>query len=313
MTIKFKHITQRIIMKLYSLSFVILLFSFLTACQGEDSLIADPDNTIASFLPPTDQTDAESELRRAFYADYGSFLLFSDTLAHRSLGFSPAGKEIFYTELIDISYTVGSDVPSNSNYTFTYLSNWNAKQLAVGMLKELILPHLGSQLRPFSILCVDSIHQMYYGEAASTKVASGERCVAIAMSCIEQMDSEAKNMYANGLMAEILAGALISKEQTEEFFEICRDKYDQLDFGYMWAEDAIFYSYEIGFLSKKKDANGEDWGSFCPSREQDLVSYLKLLFDNTDEQLNERFASYPLVKQKCTILRRLVQSMGFVS
>lgn len=300
-------------MKQLSLSYLLLLALLAAACHREETLVAEPDAMLDGFLPHPEATDAESKLRRDFYKEHGSFLLFSDTLVHRSLGRSSQGKEVFFTELIDIAYTVGADSPASSSYTFTYLPNREARQWAVRLLKEEVLPHLGAQLRPFSWLCVDSIKQTYYGDAMMAKVASGERCVAIAMSGVEKMDAAKRKAYAGELMAEILSGAMLTKAETEAFFEPCRDKYDQLDFGYFSAPDATLYSYSIGFLSKKKRADGEDWGSFCPSREQDLVAYLKLLFAHTDEQLNERFADYPLVKQKCAILRNLVQKMGFIS
>ena len=61
---------------------VICLFS----CESEDALEPDYKNPSDYFQPDADDNSEEAQLRRKFFADHGSYLLFNDTLQNVYLG-----------------------------------------------------------------------------------------------------------------------------------------------------------------------------------------------------------------------------------
>ena len=138
-------------MKHYAYLFAIVwLYLLLTDCGKEDNLIAEYDNRTSYFLPDPGATDEESVLRRDFYEKENSFLLFTDTLRHEELAPDFNGDMKYFTEILDMTYSVGSSSISVFTYAYEYHTSFEAKRQSTSFLKSYILPHLSVQLRPFS-------------------------------------------------------------------------------------------------------------------------------------------------------------------
>ena len=65
----------------------------------------EPDykNPSDYFQPAADDNSEEAQLRRKFFADYGSYLLFNDTLQNVYLGKDINGDPRYFVETIDLT------------------------------------------------------------------------------------------------------------------------------------------------------------------------------------------------------------------
>ena len=69
---------------------------------------------------------------------------------------------------------------------------------------------------------------------------------------------------------------------------------------------------EAGFVSRgTTDLNQEEDGLY-PSQEQDIKAFSRLVAANSAETLAARYADYPLVAQKCVIMRETLKYLGYV-
>ena len=92
----------------------------------------EPDykNPSDYFQPAADDNTEEAQLRRKFFADHGSYLLFNDTLQNVYLGKDINGDPRYFVETVDLTYTVGQTGygTSQSSYTFTYIPNFECSR-----------------------------------------------------------------------------------------------------------------------------------------------------------------------------------------
>lgn len=138
-------------------TFFFLLACGLNSCGEEDILTAEEDDRSSYFMPSPDATDEESVLRRNFYEEEHSYLLFNDTLRHEPLGIDFNGNMQYFTEVLDLSYNVGATSTPTVQYSYTYLSTLTEKQAAVDFMKAHVLNHLNESLRPYSWFLVREI------------------------------------------------------------------------------------------------------------------------------------------------------------
>ena len=80
---------------------ICLLMGAMALMQGckDDSVTDVPTDVVAPFMPAAADDSEEAQLRREFYATYGSFLLFNDTLQHYETGRDVNGEVRYFTEL----------------------------------------------------------------------------------------------------------------------------------------------------------------------------------------------------------------------
>ena len=78
----------------------------MTACGEEDETLGtEYQDPTVNFIPDPSATDATSVLRREFKEQYGSYLLFPDTLQHYQIGIDVNGDPKFFTEMLNILYS----------------------------------------------------------------------------------------------------------------------------------------------------------------------------------------------------------------
>ena len=83
-----------------------IVLSSLASCAKEDEPVLQYTDPAVTFMPADDATDEISELRRQFFQQTGTYLLFNDTLQHRCIGKDLNGEEVYFTELLDIKYEI---------------------------------------------------------------------------------------------------------------------------------------------------------------------------------------------------------------
>lgn len=292
-------------------SFVLL--GMMCACNEEDALVSEESDVVSRFMPAAGDNSQEAELRRNFYKEENSYLLFNDTLYQQLVGTNAQGEPIYQTETLDILYSVGSDTQYDNSHVYKYLSSYGAKVSAISFLKTYLLPHFGKQLRPFSWLLVDEIkYTLYEGYYEYPLVLSGERCIALAVGSLSAATEEEKLAFSQDLQIQVLNGALTSKREMDDFYAFCEHLYEQIDFTFSGYDDRNIYSYECGFLSPKINPSTGRPTFFHPDKANDVKSYLLLIFNNTEAEIQAKFASYPIVLQKYEIIKKLVSDLGYV-
>ena len=69
---------------------------------------------------------------------------------------------------------------------------------------------------------------------------------------------------------------------------------------------------KAGFIVRGTNEFKYEADGLYPSQEQDLKSYARLIAVNTAEALQIKYADYPLVLEKCGIMRETLKSLGYV-
>ncbi|MBQ4161295.1 MAG: hypothetical protein IJD84_00120 [Parabacteroides sp.] len=288
----------------------VLLLGMLCACSEEDALVPEEADVVSHFMPNLDDNSQEAELRRDFYSEENSYLLFNDTLYHELLGTDANGEPYYKTETLDILYSVGSDNTYENNHVYEYLSSYEEKEKAANFLQTYLLPHFGKQLRPFSWLLVNTIKYPLYEDVYEyPAVLSGERCIAVSVGKLAEMAEDEKLAFAQSLQINVLSGALASKREMDDFYAFGESLYEQMDFNYVFIPD---YAYTCGFLNRKINPSTGMPMSFHPDKAADVNDFLLLVFNNTEEEVLSQFSGYPIVLKKYEIIKNLIVELGYV-
>lgn len=292
-------------------SILFLLLPLFTACGSEDALEADFVNPSDHFQPVAEDNSDEAELRRQFFAETGSYLLFNDTIQRQSLGKDINGEERYFVETLDLTYSVGLSSYISTHYAYTYLETFEQKQQAADFLRQYILPHLTGSLRPYSWFVSNVISSWTDTNSTPSKpyAVNNQRCIAIAANYLiqrERTDAQ-KTQYAQRIL-NVTIGQLAqnNSEAFTEFYSFSEAYYgrDYVSFGFE-GKPSTHELRNIGFLSSTSA------GSF-PSATTDLYSYSQLVIQNTEEQLAKTYANYPIVLQKAAVVRKVLTELGYV-
>ncbi len=285
----------------------------MAACESEDALVAEPDTLTECFAPDPDANDEVSAMQRKFYKEEGNYLLFTDTLRHEPLGLDSNGDMQYFTELLDLGYTLGntSSVQAKS-YTYGYLETISEKEEAVAFIKEYVLVHLPAGLRPFSWLLTTSI--MDNSTYESLDALSGQRGIAVAVGyALADMTEEEKSVLAASVLSATLSASLSTKTtEMAPFYKFCQSLYhsyfnlvDYTD------EENMQKLKEFGFITPYVTWGIELMG-VCPTSEQDVTSFIKLVMGYTQAEIAEMYAGYPIVIEKAQVMGNLIKELGYI-
>lgn len=303
-------------MKYYSLLFGCLCLGILAACSGEDELTAIPDTTTNYFAPDPNATDPESVLRRKFYEEENSYLLFNDTLRHEPRGIDFNGDTYYFTETLDMGYLLGQNSSTDvTKYAYEYLQTMDEKEDAVLFLKQYILPQLSSQLRPFSWFITRSITNLTFYN--TYEALNGQRSIAIAVGySISDMTTEEKEVLANRVLSATLSSSISAKEKELTDFYAFGDEF----YGNFFSTDDnpdsdldinMKHLNEAGFI-----VSGEFWGmemvGIYPTKNKDVSSFIELVTKYNEQEIEEIYGEYKIVIEKAQIMRNLITSQGFI-
>jgi len=296
---------------------IYILFAILPMLMiscGKDDLEVSYQDPADYFMPADDATDSTSILRRNFYDEYGTYLLFNDTLQYRYEGLNSEGEESYFTEVVDLTYYVGQTNSSNTEYYFTYLTSYPQRLQALDFLEQYVLTHTKGKMKPFSWLLVNKISgKNNLGSAVSPYAVAGQRCVAVACNYIivaSRTDAQKKNLAQRVLLALIGKMANNNADAFTEFFKVSSKYYDQSmtsDGSSLESDKEKELLYAAGFVG-----SSSQWGSYYPSQEDDLNQYATLLIQKTEAQLESLYGSYPLIMSKINLMRSTMISLGYV-
>lgn len=282
------------------------------SCSDEESLTADFKNPSSNFLPAADDQSEEAQLRRQFKSDTDTYLLFNDTLQHQLLGTDINGTPRYFTETIDLNYTVGQTSSGQMYYTYSYLKTIEQKRVMTDFLKAYLLPHLTKSLKPFSWFVCDNIN--FYADSYQATVSHpysscNQRCVAIAGNYLvkQERTEDQKLKYAQRILNGIIGQLAVNKSEAfTEFYKFNAAYYgaDYTRFGYE-GRPSTDELLKIGFLSSTGISG-------FPSMSTDLSSYALLVIQYSDAELATKYAAYPIVLQKAAIVRKVLTDLGYV-
>lgn len=283
----------------------------LTACSSEDTLTPDFQNPSANFMPAADDQSAEAQLRRQFFNETGSYLLFNDTIQRQLLGTDINGQQRYFIETVDLTYSVGQSGTMNSTYSFTLLSSQEQKQLVTEFMRHYVLPHLTGKLRPYSwFLCnVITSYTNTYSTPSKPYSVSNQRCIAVAGNFLIQRErtETQQQQYAQRILNGVV-GQLATNNSSAfgEFYKYSANYYS-IDYSRLGFDERPSQTdlYRLGFLSSTGVSS-------FPSMTTDLSVYALLVIQYDDEQIAKQYGSYPIILEKAAIVRRILKELGYI-
>lgn len=304
--------------KIYLMALVVVA---MTSCGKEEDIVPG-DFEECWFENTYGSTDADLRLQSDFYKRNKIHVVFNDTLRKRQMGVDDSGKPYYEVRLVDIGYGMNNNMnPDTEEISFEYLSSDADKSAGIKFLDEMIVPSLGTPLRPFSFLLVDKINHatLQYGSMVPDNpvIYSGWRCSAIALSGIGSMTEEEKQVMRNAILQSIVVKAIASVDQSlfDKFFSFCEPYYGKYA---MYEEAEAFIAryptmYDVGFLSAYSYGTPYGFPIYnFKARNYDLDDYTGVLFSMTPEEFRIRYADYPIVLKKYDILKKIVEDLGMV-
>lgn len=283
-------------------------FTVTAGCSSEDTPEVEYHNPSMFFQPADSDNSVEAQMRRKFYADNGSFLLFNDTLQYKFLGTDINGDDQYFIELIDPSYEVGGQTSSTVTYRYTYLTDDSTKQAAVDYVNEYIMPHLNKHLKPFSVFLCQQISVGTYNMTQNPYAVANQRCVLIAMNYLmlrPRTDAQ-KQAYAERVLNIIINQAVVNNSASFATFFSYSGQY----YGVNYSDAGITGTTEelrrLGFIG-----TGGIAGAF-PTTNADLQAYATEATRYSQEELEAKYGEYPVIMNKFAALKSVLTELGYV-
>lgn len=288
----------------------------LAACSKEDDIVVKVDDTRYYFEPQPERTDEEAVLRRAFYDRYDIHLLFNDTLRHDSIGLDFNGDTHYFTEVIDMYYSVGSYSVGNTQNRYKLLSTMDLKRRATEYLETQIQPHFSERMRPFSWLLVSEIAERpdSYSAWTAPYAITGERCIAIALSTFFKLPASRVPAFTQQVLNIIAVRVAKNNIKSLKDFQNFSEAY----YGKVFAsedisnEDNTRLLREAGFFSKGKNTYNNIANGVYPQAETDLSDYVRMSITYSQDDMKRLYGDYPIILHKDSAIRVALESRGYI-
>ena len=300
--------------------YMILMLSMVVgACSNDEDTTPTGLESENKFAPKDDDLSAEASMRREFFKETGSYLLFNDTLSVVKTGEDAYGKPIYKIETIDLPFSFVGTGTSDYEYTYDYITDESEKLKASNFVKEKLLLKLG-KLSPYSVLVVRSIsmwqtlddgskelveEDSYYGTEPHPKYYLGSRCYAFSMSDGEAYTDDA---YFDGILSKIIYDRVKAKGDTfiADFTGLV-SKYESIT-----GADKEETGYEYGRNYDLANSLGfiKDGYYYFVKPDDDLKSYVEAICTTSLEDFESQYAKYPICVQRFKVLRDKILSMG---
>lgn len=263
----------------------------MTACS-EDEDLTPSYKDVNGFEPAADDNSATAQLRREFFKETGSYLLFDDKLTTTSTNGQP--------ETVEPGWSIiGS---SGNDYQYQYITDINKQRDAVALIKQYLLPRFSCKM--FSYLLVDELYYISYGKKRTSTNYFGTRTLVISMNLGEAYDNPEE--YFSDMMLNIIMGKLTdSSPLLKPFYAYCDEYYYNYydDFGWD-GKPSQEELWELGFTG--------GYRSYFYDEEADYEAWLPLVLNNTEEEFEELYGDYPVMMAKYRTLKEIIEQQGFV-
>lgn len=281
-----------------------------TSCDKEDNL--KPSGLKEDYFTVSpDATDPLSVIRREFYQENNIHLFFSDTLRREQKGTYADGTPFWYTETIDLNYGIPGS--TSNDYRLYYLENQADREASIQFIKTYVIPHLGENLRPYSMLLLQQLYtySSSSGRLTAQNFCNNFRCLAVSTGDVIGKSDAEKKTFCAGMFKSIITGKL-TDALLEPFFAFCNPYYGEdyedcnLPAG-MDPDDMTLHDVRtLGFL--KLAYTG---AYYFRSETNDRNDYIAAAFDTPESEFRETFADYPAILQKYDILKQIITDLGY--
>lgn len=302
-------------MRKYALYFIAALATAVltVSCSNDDGGVElDYHDPTVFFMPSDTATDSISILRRQFYEDTGSYLLFNDTLQNYFTGKDYLNINRYFTETVDIGYGIGQTSSTSVTYTYTYFTDYKECKEVVDYMKKFILPHFNSSLKPFSWMIAKVItshnRNSSTGRVSRPFAVTGQRCIGLACSSLPTLRTDAQKQ----LLANRHLNVIVSKLATDnssmfsDFYAFGQSYYGRWTGVYDENEvDSACRAH--GFISHNYQVQ-----TWYPSQSTDLGSYTTLVLTSSDERIRQLYGDNPIILQKVQIVREVLEQLGYI-
>ena len=282
----------------------------LVACGDDDETLStayqDPTN---NFIPNPSASDETSVLRRQFKEKYDSYLLFTDTLQHYQVGIDINGDPRYFTEVVNILYSVGQTAPIVDRQTYTYFTSFDEQKAVVEYMEQYILNHITGKLRPFSWFLAKTIeNRSNSGSTTRPYAIAGQRTIIVSLGQALRLTESGKRTLATRILSTIIGQlAANNSDAFDEFYAVSGSLYGQA-MSVPEGKNRNQFLAENGFVSPATFLPNIDY----PSQRDDLSAYSLIAISYTDEKIAKDYGQYPLVMKKVEIVKRVLTALGYV-
>lgn len=281
---------------------LLTLFSFSiacvsVACGGEEEDTTPSYADINGFAPADDDNSPTAQLRRDFYNQTGSYLLFKDTLiTHTSDGRS---------ELLDITYFImGSiDWQSDYEYTYEYIEDIEQQRKAAEYVQKYLIKRLGKNT-PYSFFLVNDLHYDYHGRLRQRDKVLGLRSYIISMGGGEAYEDP--ETYFGDMIVDIVKNSIsrVPEEVMNQFYAFSKDYYGNDVEGSLTDQEV----WDLGMFYYIED---DRWGNYFYYESTDLYLWLEAVLTMSPSEFEAEYGSSSVMMEKYTLLREIILNQGF--
>ena len=281
---------------------LLTLFSFSiaclsVACGGEEDDTTPSYADINGFAPADDDNSPTAQLRRDFYNQTGSYLLFKDTLITRTSD----GR----SELLDITYFImGSiDWQSDYDYTYEYIEDIEQQRKAAEYVQKYLINRLGKNT-PYSFFLVNDLHYDYYGRLRQRDKVLGLRSYVISMGGGEAYEDP--ETYFGDMIVDIVKNSIsrVPEEVMNQFYAFSKDYYGNDVEGSLTDQEV----WDLGMFYYIED---DWWGNYFYYESTDLSLWLEAVLTMSPSEFEAEYGSSSVMMEKYTLLREIILNQGF--
>lgn len=247
---------------------------------------------INQFEPSATDQSQTAQLRREFFAQTGSYLLFSDTLAD--------GRE-----MLDVMNYTMFGFGEHTAIRYGYITQPDSQRLAAELVCQHLVRRLG-RARPYSFLLVNSI-KTGSEEKAESKLL-GLRAYAISMNngaAFNDPDTYFRAMVADMVRSKVQT---LSTDQLSAFYAYSREYYSQDEdhFGLSTSHSQDTEMYPFGFFS-------DVYYDVFPDSSYDLRMWINAALVYTRDQFAALYGAYPIMMGKYDAMRGIIENdLGYI-
>ena len=291
------HKAARMAYNLLLALFAICISGVCVACGGEEDDTTPSYADVNGFAPADDDNSPTARLRRDFYNQTGSYLLFKDTLiTHTSDGRS---------ELLDITYFImGSiDWQSDYKYTYEYIEDIEQQRKAAEYVQKYLIKRLGKNT-PYSFFLVNDLHYDYYGRLRQRDKVLGLRSYVISMGGGEAYDDP--ETYFGDMIVDIVKNSIsrVPEELMNQFYAFSKDYYGNDIDGELTDQEV----WDLGMFYYIED---DWWGNYFYYQSTDLSLWLEAVLTMSPSEFEAEYGSSSVMMEKYALLREIILDQGF--
>ena len=281
---------------------LLALFSFSiacvsVACGGEEDDTTPSYADINGFAPADDDNSPTAQLRRDFYNQTGSYLLFKDTLITRTSD----GR----SELLDITYFImGSiDWQSDYDYTYEYIEDIEQQRKAAEYVQKYLISRLGKNT-PYSFFLVNDLHYDYYGRLRQRDKVLGLRSYVISMGGGEAYEDP--ETYFGDMIVDIVKNSIsrVPEAVMNQFYAFSKDYYGNDVEGSLTDQEV----WDLGMFYYIED---DWWGNYFYYQNTDLSLWLEAVLTMSPSEFEAEYGSSSVMMEKYALLRQIILDQGF--